>query len=276
MKCIVFHGEIPGGQLTQTTEIENFPGFKGTGSELVDKIADQATEAGAKFSYEKVVDCDLSESLKKIKAESDDIFTCKALIIATGASAQYLGLPNEDRLKSKGVSGCATCDGPLFRGKDVVVVGGGDAAVEEAIFLSHLCKSVKLIHRRDQLRASLPMKKKIEESKVEVIWWSVIVDVLGENYVTGIKVKNVQTEKITEIACDGLFVAIGHKPATEVFRKSLECDGQGYFITDGSPATKIPGVYVAGDCADRIFRQAVTSAATGCQAALLAERYLLQ
>lgn len=186
----------------------------------------------------------------------------------------YLGIPSEQRLKGKGVSACATCDGPLYRNKDVIVVGGGDAAAEEALYLSKICKSVKLVHRRDQLRASLPMKKKVETSSIEMIWNSVIDEVLGENTVEGVAIKNVQTGEITKVPCDGLFVAIGHKPATDVFREYLECDKQGYFVTNGSPATKVPGVFVCGDCADHVYRQAITSAGTGCQAALLAERYL--
>lgn len=271
---LVLHGDVPGGQLTGTTEIENFPAFKGTGPELVETMEKQATEAGAQFEYSKIIECDLSVNPKRLVSDIGDLYTCKALIIATGATAQYLGLPNEERLKMKGVSGCATCDGPLYRGKDVVVVGGGDAAVEEALFLSHICKSVKLIHRRDQLRASLPMKKKIENAKIQILWWSIVTDVLGSEFVTGIKVKNVKTNKEEVINCEAMFVAIGHKPATDVFRKYLDCDPQGYFITKGSPETKVPGVFVAGDCADRVYRQAITSAGTGCKAALLAEKYL--
>lgn len=270
----VFHGHTPGGQLTGTTEIENFPAFKGTGPELVESMEKQATEAGAVFEFENIVDADLSGNPKKLVSDSGELFTCKALIICTGANAQYLGLPNETRLKMRGVSACATCDGPLYKGKDVCVVGGGDAAVEEALYLSKICKSVKLIHRRDQLRAGTTMKKKIENSKVQILWWHIVTDVLGENYVSGIKVKNVQTNEESTINCDGLFVAIGHKPATEVFNKYLDVDAQGYFITNGSPMTKVPGIFVAGDCADRVYRQAITSAGTGCQAALLAEKYL--
>lgn len=186
----------------------------------------------------------------------------------------YLGLPNETRLLAKGVSGCATCDGPLYKGKDVIVVGGGDAAVEEALFLSHLAKSTKLVHRRNELRASFAMKKKIEASNVQIIWDSVVVDVLGQDRVTGVRLKNVKTEKEEDVACDGLFIAIGHKPATEAFRDQLECNKQGYIITKDGPETSIPGVFACGDCADHVYRQAVTSAGTGCQAALKAERYL--
>ena len=271
---IVLHGETPGGQLTGTTELENFPGWTGTGPELVQKIEEQATAAGAQYEYEVVTDCDLSQSPFTIKTDMDNTYKTKALIIATGANAMYLGLPNETRLKGKGVSGCATCDGPLYKGKDVVVNGGGDAAVEEALFLSHICKSVKLVHRRNELRASLPMKKKLETSTVQIIWDSVVDDVLGDNKVTGLRLKNVKTNELTDIQCDALFVAIGHKPATQPFSKYVEVDQRGYFVTHGTPETNVPGVFVCGDCADHVFRQAITSAGTGCQAALLAERFL--
>ena len=275
-KPIVLHGETPGGQLTGTTELENFPGFHGTGPELVEKIEQQATAAGAEYRFEHVTKVNFAVNPKQIETDSGKHYLAQAVIIATGANAQYLGLPSEQRLKSKGVSGCATCDGPLYRGKDVVVVGGGDAAAEEALYLHKICKSVKLVHRRDQLRASLPMRKKVADSGIEMMWNSVIEDVLGEDLVTGVMVKNVNTGEKTLVTCDALFVAIGHKPATEPFREYLECDQQGYFTTNGSPVTKVPGVFVAGDCADRTYRQAITSAGTGCQAALLAERYLTE
>lgn len=273
-KPIVLHGQIPGGQLTSTTEIENFPGWTGTGTDLVMKIEEQATEAGAEYRFEMVTECDLVSNPKKISTDCDTHYLCKAVIISTGANAMYLGLPNEERLKMHGVSACATCDGPLYKGKDVVVVGGGDAAAEEALYLTKICSSVKLVHRRDQLRASLPMRKKVEESTVEMVWNSVIVDVLGEDKVSGVRIQNVQTKEEKDVPCSALFVAIGHSPATEAFRGQIECDQQGYIITHGTPATNVKGVFAAGDCADRVFRQAITSAGTGCQAALLAEKYL--
>ncbi|OHT11149.1 thioredoxin-disulfide reductase family protein [Tritrichomonas foetus] len=275
-KPIVLHGQTPGGQLTGTTELENFPGWTGTGPDLVMKIEDQATQAGAEYRFEIVEECDLKSNPKKLKTDGENPhYEARAVIIATGANAVYLGLPNEERLKAKGVSGCATCDGPLYRGKDVIVVGGGDAAVEEALFLSHLAKSCKLVHRRDQLRATLPMRKKIEASTVECIWDSVVVDVLGQDKVTGVRLKNVKTNAETEVNCDGLFIAIGHSPATKPFRGQIECDQQGYIVTHGTPETSEPGVYACGDCADHVYRQAITSAGTGCQAALLCERYLM-
>lgn len=275
-KPIVLHGEIPGGQLTTTTELENFPGWKGTGPELVQKIEEQATAAGADYRYEVVTEVDFSTNPKRISTDCDTRYLAKAVIIATGAKAMYLGIPSEERLKGKGVSACATCDGPLYKGKNVVVVGGGDAAAEEALILSKICKSVHMVHRRDQLRASLPMKKKVEASPIKMVWNSAVDEVLGEKSVTGVRVKNVKTGAKTVIPCDGLFVCIGHRPATEMFKKYLETDPQGYFVTNGTPATKVPGVFVCGDCADRVYRQAITSAGTGCMSALLAERYLTE
>ena len=180
-KPIVLHGQVPGGQLTSTTEIENFPGWKGTGPDLVMKIEEQATEAGAEYRYEMVTECDLLSNPKKISTDCDTHYLSKVVIISTGANAMYLGLSNEERLKMRGVSGCATSDGPLYKGKDVVGVGGGDGAAEEALYLTKICKSVKLVHRRDQLRASLPMRKKVEESSIQMVWNSIIVDVLGED-----------------------------------------------------------------------------------------------
>ncbi|OHT11994.1 thioredoxin-disulfide reductase family protein [Tritrichomonas foetus] len=274
-KPIVLHGKTPGGQLTGTTELENFPGWTGTGPDLVMKIEEQATNAGAEYRFEIVTECNLQSNPKTLKTDCDTSYEARAVIIATGANAVYLGLPNEERLKNNGVSGCATCDGPLYKGKDVIVVGGGDAAAEEALFLSHIAKSCKLIHRRDQLRATLPMRKKVEASTIECIWDSVVVDVLGDKKVSGVKVKNVKTNVEQEIKCDGLFVAIGHAPATQAFKGQIEMDPQGYIITKGNPQTSVEGVFACGDCADKVYRQAITSAGTGCQSALLAERYLM-
>ena len=273
-KPIVLHGEVPGGQLTTTTELENFPGWKGTGPELVQKIEEQATAAGAEYRYEVVTKVDFSQNPKRISTDCDTHYLARAVIIATGANAMYLGIPSEERLKGKGVSACATCDGPLYKGKDVVVVGGGDAAAEEALILAKICKSVHMVHRRDQLRASLPMKKKVEASPIKMVWNSAVDEVLGDKSVTGVRIKNVKTGEKTVIPCDALFVCIGHRPATEMFKEYLETDPHGYIVTNGTPATKIPGIFACGDCADRVYRQAITSAGTGCMAALLAERYL--
>ena len=271
---VVLHGNIPGGQLTQTTEVENFPSFEGTGTELVDKMKEQSAKYGAKFIQDTVEEVDLSVFPRRLVTHSHTGLRCRSLIIATGAKAKYLGLESEQRLINKGVSACAVCDGRLFSNQDVAIVGGGDVAAEEAIYLSKMCKSVTLFHRRNELRASMPMKRKLNASTVKIDYDSVIDEVLGDDYVTGLRVKNVKTGEISQYNVAALFVAIGHEPETALFRGQLDIDEHGYFITDGSPRTKVPGVFVAGDCADKVYRQAITSAGTGCQAALLAEKYL--
>ncbi|OHS93121.1 thioredoxin reductase [Tritrichomonas foetus] len=271
---LVLHGSVPGGQLVYTTVIENYPGFNGTGPELVKYMQKQAEEAGAHYQLEKIEEVNLSVYPYTLKSENNKGFKCKSLVIATGATARYLGIESEQRLRNRGVSACAVCDGALYRGQDVAVVGGGDAAIEEALYLSRICKSVKLIHRRDQFRASLPMRKKIQNSSVEIIWDTVVNEVIGEDFVTGLQLQNVKTGELSNINVNALFVAVGHHPATEPFKGQLEMDKDGYFVTKGTPATSKPGVFVAGDCADKVFRQAITSAGTGAQAALLAEKYL--
>ena len=271
---VVLHGNLPGGQLTQTTEIENFPSFEGTGTELVDKMRDQSIKYGAKFLQETVDEVDLSVFPRRLVTHSHVGLKCKSLIIATGAKARYLGLESEQRLINKGVSACAVCDGRLYSNQDVAIVGGGDVAAEEAIYLSKICRKVTLFHRRNELRASTAMKKKLAASTVNIVYDSVVDEVLGDEYVTGLRVKNVKTNEITKYDVSALFVAIGHDPETGLFKGQLDIDDHGYFITDGTPRTKVPGVFVAGDCADKIYRQAITSAGSGCQAALLAEKYL--
>ena len=271
---VVLHGDLPGGQLTQTTEIENFPAFEGTGIELVDKMRDQSMKYGAKYLQETVDEVNLGVFPRRITTHSHHGLLAKSLIIATGAKAKYLGIPSEQRLINKGVSACAVCDGRLYAGQDVAIVGGGDVAAEEAIYLSKMCRKVTLFHRRNELRASTPMKKKLAASSVEIVYDSVIKNVIGDEYVTGIEVENVKTNQITKYDVSALFVAIGHEPETRLFKGQLDIDDHGYFITDGTPRTKVPGVFVAGDCADKVYRQAITSAGTGCQAALLAEKYL--
>lgn len=279
---LVLHGHVPGGQLVYTTEIENYPGFNGTGPQLVKYMQKQAEAAGAQYILDMIEEVNLTSSdgkrlpLFTLKSSNNVGYKCRTLIIATGASAKYLGLESEQRLRNRGVSACAVCDGALYRDQPVAVVGGGDAAIEEALYLNKFCKSVKLIHRRDKLRASLPMKKKLEKSTVEVIWDSIVTEVIGDEYVTGIQLKNVKTEKIINVELSALFLAIGHTPATELFKGKLELEPDGYIKTNGTPQTSVPGVFAAGDCADRVFRQAITSAGTGCQAALLAERYLIE
>ena len=269
---LVFHGSAPGGQLTTTTELENFPGWKGTGPDLVTKIEEQATHAGAQYSYEEILDCSLSPEIKSIRTDSGE-YSARALIIATGANAKYLNVPGEEKLIGKGVSACAVCDGPLYKGKNVVVVGGGDTAIEEALYLQKICKSVKLIVRGDALTASTVMKERMAKSGIEIMWNRQVANVRGQSRVEGVALKGTQNEH-EDIKCDALFVAIGHSPATKAFAKWLKTDNNGYFVTNGTPETSIPGVFVAGDCADPVYRQAITAAGSGCQAALLAERYL--
>lgn len=272
-KPLVLHGDVPGGQLMKTTEIENFPGFKGTGPELVEKIQNQAKEAGTEYKIDKITNVSFDEYPYKLQSD-DNGYKARVIIIATGASAKYLGLESETRLINKGVSACAVCDGALYTGKDVAVVGGGDAAIEEALYLSKICKSVKLIHRRNELRASKPMKDKLKRSTVEVIWDSVVDEVIGKDFVEGVRIKNTKTGEKTELPISCLFVAIGHTPATSIFKGKIDMDQDGYIISKPGQLTNVQGVFVAGDCADRIFRQAITSAGTGCQAALSAERFL--
>lgn len=272
---LVLHGDVPGGQLMKTTEIENFPGFTGTGPELVERIQRQAEGAGAEYRIDRITNVSFDEYPFRLESEENG-YKARAVIIATGASARYLGLDSEARLVNRGVSACAVCDGALYTGRDVAVVGGGDTAIEEALYLSRICRSVKLIHRRNELRASKPMKDKLEKSTVEVIWDSVVDEVLGRDSVSGVRLKNVKTGEKTELPISCLFVAIGHTPATDVFRGKIEMDRDGYIVPKPGQATSVPGVFVAGDCADRVFRQAITSAGTGCQAALSAERFLAE
>jgi thioredoxin reductase (NADPH) len=275
-KPLVIQGHVLGGQLMYTSEIENYPGFKGTGPELMQLMQKQAEEAHATFVFEKIATVNFTIRPFRLTTESNTGIQARSVIIATGANARYLNIPSEQRLRNRGVSACAVCDGSLFTDQDVAIVGGGDCAIEEALYLSRICSSVKLIHRRDSLRASQSMQKKLFESKIELIWNSVVDEVLGEDFVNGVRLKNVKTGELVEHKIGALFIAIGHDPATEPFRNEtgLEFDTEGYFVTDGTPRTGIPGIFVAGDCADKVFRQAITSAGTGCQAALLAERFL--
>ena len=274
-KPIVFHGRTAGGQLTMTTDVENFPTFKGTGPELVKAIEAQAREAGAIFVEDTVTSANLTLFPKRIQTEQGDRYCAKAVIIATGADAKYLGLPNETRLKNRGVSACATCDGPLFAGKDVVVVGGGDSAATEALTLSRICRTVTLLHRGASMSASAPMKAKLRESSVRVLGHTEVIDVLGEEFVTGVKVRRQTTNETYILVASAMFVAIGRKPATDIFKHEIQVDKHGYFVPIGrTTCTNVPGVFVAGDCADHVYRQAITSAGSGCQAALDAEHYL--
>jgi thioredoxin reductase (NADPH) len=274
-------GMIPGGQLMFTTEVENYPGFPEgvTGPEMMKKFRDQAERFGTELITEDVDRVDFSKRPFQVFV-GDTVYEGNAIIIATGASARWLGLESEDRLKNRGVSACATCDGYFFRDQDVTVVGGGDTALEEALYLAKLCRSVTLIHRRDELRASKIMQERaLKDPKIRFAWNSVVTEVLdvSEGVVSGVKVRNVQTGDESVIPCTGMFVAIGHIPSTKVFRDWLETDEQGYLVTKpDSTRTNIEGVFACGDVQDKVFRQAVTAAGTGCMAAIEAERWLAE
>ena len=279
MKPLVMGGLQPGGQLMITTDVENYPGFSDpiAGPELMEAMENQAKRVGADVTTELALKVDLSHRPFAITTSEDRTILTKTLIIATGASAKWLGLPSEIALYNKGVSACATCDGFFFRGKDVVVIGGGDTAVEEALYLTRLCKSVTLIHRRDTLRASKIMQDRaLNNEKLNIIWDTIIKEILdpAEGKVTGIRVVNVRTDEERVIPTDGIFIAIGHKPNTDLFKGQLDLDDDGYLCVTTGTRTGIPGVFAAGDVHDTIYRQAVTAAGTGCMAAIDATRFL--
>ena len=282
---ILVQGREPGGQLTITTDVENYPGFAEAiqGPWLMEQMQAQAENVGTKLIFDYVTDVDLSKRPYVAQTESGQTLSGDALIIATGAKARWLGLDAEQKFQGLGVSACATCDGFFFRNKEVAVVGGGNSAVEEALFLANMASKVTLIHRRDSLRAEKIMQERLfEHEKIEVIWDSVVDDILGvlpgeEGVpgVTGLRLKNTKDGSHKDIAVDGVFVAIGHDPATELFKGKLDMDNEGYILTaPNSTATKVPGVYAAGDVTDKIYRQAVTAAGMGCMAALEADRFL--
>lgn len=281
LKPLVLQGIQPGGQLTITTDVENYPGFADPiqGPWLMEQLQAQAENVGAEIVMDHVNSVDLSKRPFRLVCESEDIYTCDVLIIATGAQARWLGIPSEEKFKGYGVSACATCDGFFYRDKEVVVIGGGNTAVEEAIFLTNFAKRVTVVHRRDSFRAEKILQDRLfKNPKVEVVWDSALEEIVGTEEpksVTGVRLKNVKTGAIVERPADGVFVAIGHAPATEMFKGQLEMKASGYLITKpDSTATSIPGVFAAGDVTDDIFRQAVTAAGMGCMAALEAERYL--
>ncbi len=274
-------GLQPGGQLTITTEIENFPGFAEAvqGPWLMEQMQAQAEHVGAQFLYDTITEVDLSKRPFVAKGDSGDTYIGDTLVICTGATARWLGIESEKKFQGFGVSACATCDGFFFRGKEVVVVGGGNSAVEEAIYLAGLASKVTLVHRRDSLRAEkIAQDRLFAHPKVSVVWDSVVDEIVGDDNppgVTGVRLKNVKTGDVSQLACDGVFVAIGHTPNTELFKGALTIDDEGYIVTTpGSTTTNVPGVYAAGDVQDKIYRQAVTAAGTGCMAALEAERFL--
>ena len=278
LKPLVIQGLEAGGQLTLTTLVENFPGFpEGVqGPELTERMRQQAAAFGAEFMDGHVDRVDLSRRPFTLEVEKQQIKT-GTLIVATGASAKLLGLESERRLLGHGVSTCATCDGYFYRGKDVAVVGGGDTAAEEALFLTRYANQVAVIHRRDQLRASKILQDRLRRNeKVKFIWNSVVVDILdvAQGVVTGVKLRDVKTGDETVHACDGVFMGIGHQPNTAVFQGQLEMDELGYLITREGSRTSVPGVFAAGDVQDPIYRQAITAAGSGCMAAIGAERFL--
>ena len=281
LEPILIQGIQPGGQLTITTDVENYPGFAEViqGPWLMEQMQAQAEHVGTKIVMDHVNAVDLKQRPFKLTCDSGDVYLADSLIIATGAQARWLGIPGEERFRGFGVSACATCDGFFFRGKEVVVIGGGNTAVEEALFLTNFASKVTLVHRRDAFRAEKILQDRLfKNPKIEVIWDSVLEDVLGSEEplkVNRVKLKNVKTGALTEHTIDGVFIAIGHSPASELFVGQLQMKPSGYIVTAGhSTATSVPGVFAAGDVTDDIYRQAVTAAGQGCMAALEAEKFL--
>ena len=279
LEPLVFEGFEAGGQLTLTTDVENYPGFENgiMGPDLINTMRNQAERFGAKCLLSNIDSVDLSKRPFRIKSGEIEV-QADSFIIAAGASARMLGIPSENDLVGHGVSTCATCDGFFFKDKEIIVVGGGDSAMEEATFLTKFASKVSVIHRRDSLRASKIMQDRaFKNEKVKFIWNSVVEEILGEKGkgVTGVKLKNIETEEITEMKIDGVFIAIGHNPNTKIFNGLLETDENGYIITsEGTSETSIPGVFAAGDVQDTRYKQAITAAGSGCMAAIDAEKFL--
>jgi len=274
---LLIEGWQAGGQLTTTTEVENYPGFaKGImGPELMKEMRAQAERFGTIFKTGDVTSVDLQVRPFKVIMDGEETLDTKTLLIATGASPITLGLANEKRLWGHGVSSCATCDGFFFKGKELVVVGGGDSAMEEATFLTKFAAKVAIIHRRDKLRASKIMQDRaMKNERIAFVWNSVVEDVLGQDVVSGVRVRNVVTGKVWDLPCAGFFLAVGHRPNTAIFTGQLKMNGEGYILTNHGTATNIPGVFAAGDVQDSRYRQAITAAGTGCMAAIDAERFL--
>lgn len=281
LKPILVTGMEPGGQLTITTDVENYPGFADRiqGPWLMEQMKAQAEHVGTEIITDYISDVDFNARPMTARGESGNTYTAQTIIIATGATARWLGHPREEQFRGLGVSACATCDGFFYKNKDVAVVGGGNSAVEEALYLTNFGKSVTLIHRRDTLRAEkIGQDRLFANPKVRVIWNHAVDDILGDpsnGGVTGLRLKNVNDDTTQDIAVDGLFVAIGHDPATKIFKGKLNMDDAGYIITaPDSTATSLPGVFAAGDVKDKVYRQAVTAAGMGCMAALEADRYI--
>jgi len=281
LKPILVHGSQPGGQLTTTTDVENYPGYSKViqGPWLMDEMKGQAEAVGTEMIQDHISKVDLTKKPFTATGDSGQIYTADSFIISTGAQARWLNLKSEQEFRGFGVSACATCDGFFFKEKEVAVVGGGNAAVEEAMFLTKFASKVYLIHRRNELRAEKMLQAKLKSNKkIEIIWDTVVEDVIGTKEpktVNALKIKNVKDNKVKELKVDGLFIAIGHDPATSLFKDQLNMDKEGYLITKpDSTETNIPGVFAAGDVKDKIFRQAVTAAGMGCMSALEAEKYL--
>ncbi len=282
LEPILVQGIEPGGQLTTTTEVENWPGdTEVQGPDLMIRMEAHAKAMGCEIIGDIISNLDLSQRPFIAKGDSGAVYTADAVILATGARAKWLGLPSEEKFKGFGVSACATCDGFFYRGQEIVVIGGGNTAVEEALFLTNFASKVTLIHRRDELRAEKILQDRLlKHPKIEPLWFHQLDEVIGTDSplgVEGVRVKNVKTGEITEIACKGVFVAIGHSPATELVKDVLETHSGGYVVVEpGSTRTSIPGVYAAGDLTDDTYRQAITSAGMGCMAALDAEKFLAE
>ncbi|HET7848242.1 MAG TPA: thioredoxin-disulfide reductase [Pseudolabrys sp.] len=281
LEPVLIQGIQPGGQLTITTDVENYPGFADViqGPWLMEQMLKQAEHVGTRIVYDHVSKADLSERPFRLECDSGDVFLADALIIATGAQARWLDLPSEQKFKGYGVSACATCDGFFYKNKEVIVIGGGNTAVEEALFLTNFASKVTVVHRRDQFRAEKILQDRLfKHAKIEVVWDTVLDDVMGaENppKVNRVRLRNVKTGAVSERAVDGVFIAIGHTPSSELFTGQIEMKPSGYIITAGnSTATSVPGVFAAGDVTDDIYRQAVTAAGQGCMAALEAQKFL--
>jgi thioredoxin reductase (NADPH) len=285
MKPALVHGMQPGGQMTITTDVENFPGFPEViqGPWLMEQIQAQAEGVGTEMISDLITEADLQSRPFKLTGDTGNTYTCNTLIISTGAQAKWLGLDSELKYQGFGVSACATCDGFFYRGREVAVIGGGNTAVEEAIYLTKHATKVMLIHRKNSLRAEKVLQERLlANPKIEIIWDSVLEEVLGKHEgpmpeVTGIKVRNIKTDDVTEYRLEGVFIAIGHQPNTSIFADQLNMDEEGYLITQpDSTATNIPGIFAAGDVQDNKFRQAITAAGTGCMAALESEKYMAE
>ena len=279
LEPLVLKGLEAGGQLMLTTDVENYPGFADgiLGPELMDQMEKQAQRFGGEILPVHVTDVDVSQRPFVVKA-GDQTWRAKTLIVATGATARWLGIPGEEKLRGRGVSACATCDGFFFRDRELIVVGGGDTAMEEAMFLTKFASKVTIVHRRDAFRASKVMQDRVfANDKIEVLWNTVLDEILGNDAVTGVMARDVMTGETREIATDGVFMAIGHDPTTALFRDSLELDDAGYLmVQEPTTATSVPGVFAAGDVTDHTYRQAVTAAGQGCKAAIDAERFLTE